>query len=90
MNDGAHNERHALAIYLPDLSGGNQPIKCIGFGLGKVPPFPFLERDRVTFGPILEAIRKPRLIGWIAAIAASHCSLELIQPGRKAHVTSLN
>jgi hypothetical protein len=28
MNDGAHNERHAL-IYLPDLSGSDQSIKRI-------------------------------------------------------------
>jgi hypothetical protein len=89
MNDSAHNERHAIAINLPDLSGGNQPIKRIGFQLWNAIPFPFLERDRATFCPLLEAIRKPRLIGWFAAIAASQYSLELIQACGKAHFTSL-
>ena len=64
-------------IYLPDLSSGNQPIKRIGFQLRNAFHFPFLERDRQSSAHSEEAIHKPRFIRRIAAIAASHCSLEL-------------
>ena len=85
MDYSAHNEDYELPIFLPDFSGSNQPIKRIGFELRNVFHFPFLERDRATFGPFMKAIHKPGFIRRIAAIAASHCSLELIQPRGKAH-----
>jgi hypothetical protein len=76
-------------IDLPDLSGGTKSIKRICFELGNAVPFPLLERDRATFGPLVKAIHKPRSIRRIAAITASQCRLKFIQAGVEAHVISL-
>ena len=45
-----------------NLSGSNQPIKCLSSPLGNVFHFPFLESYRAFLGPIAEPIHKPRLI----------------------------
>ena len=55
MHDLPHNEPHVLAINVPDRSSSDQPMKCIGFPLGNAFHFPFLERDRATFGRFAKA-----------------------------------
>jgi hypothetical protein len=42
MHDSAYDERYVLAIYLSDLSGGDEPIQRTGFKLGNDFLFPFL------------------------------------------------
>jgi hypothetical protein len=62
MNDGAHNERHAL-IYLPDLSGSDQSIKLVHFHSGD--GFVFLD---LPLAPIVDqSAAYPAFVRRIAA-----------------------
>jgi len=81
LNDTAHYEPHAPAIVLPDLSSSDQSIKFVSFHSGD--SFVFL--DLPLAGIVDQSAAYP---GSVWRIAASHCGLELIQAGRKAHVTT--
>jgi hypothetical protein len=80
LNNTAHDETHALTI----ARSSDQSIKLVSFHSGD--SFVFLDL------PLAWVVDQPaayQFVRRIAAIAASHCSLEFIQPGREAHVISL-
>jgi hypothetical protein len=79
INNTAHDEPHVLAIDLPDRSSSDQSIKLVRFHSGN--GFVFL--DLPLTGIVDQPSAYPGSIRRIAAIAASHCSLELIQPTQR-------
>ena len=75
----AHNEPHVLAIDLPNCSSSDQSIKLVNFHSGD--GFFFLDLPLEWI--VDQSAAYPRSIRRTPAIAASHCSLELIQPTQR-------